>query len=203
MFNPVDGEHKKQVVKDWVSAAIGLVPLVAAHPDVPMRLALLEVDDDDGDFDEVGALGDATGEIRTHRAEPKSGSGWDDDDLGRVSKSRSAAGRVRSESARAGSTMGGAGSSLGGNSLGLETSFATEPRARDGAYVAGGFKPFSKRKYGKKIQTSNRSGMTAPVVIGAVIGLVVVFRCVVSPRIRRQRFLAQIQSGRGARRLSP
>jgi hypothetical protein len=203
MFNPVDGEHKKQVVKDWVSAAIGLVPLVAAHPDVPMRLALLEVDDDDGDFDELGALGDATGEIRTHRAEPKSGSGWDDDDLGRVAKSRSAAGRLRSESARAGSTMGGAGSSLGGNSLGLETSFATEPRARDGAYVAGGFEPFSKRKYGKKIQTSNRSGMTAPVVIGAVIGLVVVFRCVVSPRIRRQRFLAQIQSGRGARRLSP
>ena len=42
MFNPVERDHRDAVVKDWVSAAIGLVPMTRAHPDVPMARALLE-----------------------------------------------------------------------------------------------------------------------------------------------------------------
>ena len=40
MFNPIDKTHKEEVVAAWVGAGVSLLPMLRAHPDVPMRAAL-------------------------------------------------------------------------------------------------------------------------------------------------------------------
>jgi hypothetical protein len=40
MFNPIDRTHKEEVVAAWVAAGVSLLPMLRAHPDVPMRAAL-------------------------------------------------------------------------------------------------------------------------------------------------------------------
>ena len=52
--------------------------------------------------------------------------------------------------------------------------------------------------------TTDQTGMTLPIIVGIFIGVVIVFRCVVVPRMRRARFLVQIQKKQSrGQRISP
>ena len=59
MFNPIDKTHKEEVVAAWVGAGVSLLPMLRAHPDVPMRAALdaegLGGGDASGGAAEIGA----------------------------------------------------------------------------------------------------------------------------------------------------
>ena len=198
MFNPVERTEKNKVVQDWVQAAISLVPMVREHPDVPMRYALVN---------EGGALGDGLG-ITSRDAKRDFGEGFESDHrVGNSGGAGTSLGRLRGGSDEGvGSVSGG----VYGGGLGLRRSddvHASLALSKPAA-VEHGFESWF-GTHGDRVDrgfstTTDQTGMTLPIIVGIFIGVVIVFRCVVVPRMRRARFLVQIQKKQSrGQRISP
>ena len=198
MFNPVERDHRDAVVKDWVSAAIGLVPMTRAHPDVPMARALLEGEP------EGAAAGDGN-----------PNGGLDAISLDRASSSAGA--RLDSgldAAASSGSRVGESGSRVsGGLAVFPGGGFGHGFRETDG--VGGGdadsnSRIMPSRRFGSKFAADGtiKASVATPflpaaqMVAVAVAAAFLAFRCVVAPRMRRARLAGQVAT-RGARKLSP
>ena len=193
MFNPVERDHRDAVVKDWVSAAIGLVPMTRAHPDVPMARALLE-----GEPEGASA---ADGNPRV------------DDSISLDGASSSAGARLDSgldAAASSGSRVGESGSRVSGALVFPGGGFGHGFRETDGARVGADSRRITpSRRFGSRFAADRTVAASvsatvpwAQMVFAAVAAAFLAFRCVVAPRMRRARLAGQI-AVRGARKLSP
>ena len=201
MFNPVERDKRDAVVKDWVSAAVGLVPMTRAHPDVPMAGALRDLGEAATETQsalsaaaDLDAVLDAT---RFDRASSSVAGARLDSGL-----DAALAASQMDTAARVDET--GSGALVGGGGFGSGRGSGTKPaRSSDGA----GFVP--SRRFGSRFadgtgaaSASAPSFATAQMVFAGVAAAVLAFRCVVAPRMRRARVAGQLAT-RGARKLSP
>lgn len=201
MFNPVERDKRDAVVKDWVSAAVGLVPMTRAHPDVPMAGALRDLGEAATETQsalsaaaDLDAVLDAT---RFDRASSSVAGARLDSGL-----DAALAASQMDTAARVDET--GSGALVGGGGFGSGRGSGTKPaRSSDGA----GFVP--SRRFGSRFadgtgaaSASAPSFATAQMVFAGVAAAVLAFRCVVAPRARRARLAGQLATG-GARKLSP
>ena len=195
MFNPVERDHRDAVVKDWVSAAVGLVPMTRAHPDVPMAGALLAGElagGADADLEDVGSLATRFDRASSGVADPSVDSGRDSGSYGDTAVGVDASGSDARE-------RGGGG-------------FGAFERGNDGrARSAGGARFLPSRRFGSRFAAADGIGAAsasapfltaAQTVFAAVAAAFIAFRCVVAPRARRARLAGQL-AARGARKLSP
>ena len=195
MFNPVERDHRDAVVKDWVSAAVGLVPMTRAHPDVPMAGALLAGElagGADADLEDVGSLATRFDRASSGVADPSVDSGRDSGSYGDTAVGVDASGSDARE-------RGGGG-------------FGAFERGNDGrARSAGGARFLPSRRFGSRFAAADGIGAAsasapfltaAQTVFAAVAAAFIAFRCVVAPRARRARLAGQLATG-GARKLSP
>ena len=196
MFNPVERDRRDAVVDDWISAAIGLVPMTRAHPDVPMAGALIAEESAGGanaDLEDVRSQAAHLDHASSVVADPSLDSGRDSGWYGDAD----AAVRV--------DELGwGARDSEGGT-------FGASEQENDGARSADVTRILPSRRFGSQFAAADgidAASASAPfltaaqTVFAAVAAALLASWCVAARRTRRARLAGQLAT-RGVRRLSP